>query len=68
MRTTITAKRLVEARGERTQKEIATEAGISQSTYAMYEMGKRRPTDENKIKLAGVCSAMDQTANGKHKI
>ena len=54
MKTTTIAERLVEARGKRTQKEIATEAGISQSTYAMYEIGKRRPTDENKIKLAVV--------------
>ena len=47
-------KRLVYARGKRTQQEIAKEAGIAQSTYAMYEAGKRRPTDENKIKLAKV--------------
>jgi len=47
-------RKLAELRGKRTQKSIADEAGIAQSTYAMYEVGKRIPTDENKIKLAAV--------------
>lgn len=48
----IIAKRLTELRGERTQLEVAKALGISQSTYAMYETGKRIPTDETKIKIA----------------
>lgn len=46
------AKRLVELRGHRTQAEIAKEIGVGQSTYAMYETGKRIPSDEVKIKIA----------------
>ena len=46
------ARRLIELRGNRTQSEVAKAVGISQSTYAMYETGKRIPTDEIKIKLA----------------
>ena len=43
----IIAKRLINLRGERTQA-----LGISQSTYAMYETGRRIPTDEIKIKIS----------------
>jgi DNA-binding XRE family transcriptional regulator len=50
----IIAERLIALRGARTQQEIADEAGIAQSTYAMYELGQRRPTDTNKISLAAV--------------
>ena len=50
----VVAERLTALRGERTQKEIADAAHIAQSTYAMYELGLRRPTDENKIALAAV--------------
>ena len=46
------AKKLVELRGEATQAEIAKAVGVAQSTYAMYEIGKRVPTDEIKIKIA----------------
>ena len=52
MNTKEIAKKLIELRGERTQAEVAKAVGISQSTYAMYEIGKRIPTDEIKIKLA----------------
>lgn len=45
-------KKLIKLRNERTQKEVAEAIGLSQSTYAMYETGKRIPTDSNKIKIA----------------
>lgn len=48
----IIAKRLIELRGDRTQAEIAKEINVGQSTYAMYETGKRIPSDAVKIKLA----------------
>lgn len=35
-----------------TQEEIAKKIGLKQSTYAMYESGKRIPSDENKRKIA----------------
>lgn len=46
------AKKLVELRGERTQEEMADMLGVGQSTYAMWESGKRMPSDEKKIKIA----------------
>lgn len=46
------AKRLVKLRGNRTQAEIANRIEVGQSTYAMYETGKRVPSDEVKIKIA----------------
>lgn len=46
------AERLTELRGKRTQMEVAKAIGISQSTYAMYESGRRVPSDENKKKIA----------------
>lgn len=48
----VIAKRLIALRGEKTQKEVADAVGIAQSTYAMYESGRRRATDENKLALA----------------
>ena len=54
MELNVIAQRLIALRGERTQCEIAKAAGIAQSTYAMYESGKRRATDQNKIALAKV--------------
>lgn len=48
----VVAKRLIELRGKRTQNEVATAIGISQSTYAMYELGLRMPSDEKKEKIA----------------
>ena len=48
----IIAKRLVELRGDRTQSEIAKEINVGPSTYAMYETGKRIPSDAVKIKIA----------------
>lgn len=48
----IIAKRLIEMRGERTQKEVAESLGISISALSMYETGQRIPRDEVKIKIA----------------
>ena len=47
-----TAQKLIKLRKNRTQAEIAKELGISQSTYAMYETGKRTPSDEVKKRIA----------------
>lgn len=52
MENTIIAKRLIELRGERTQKEVAESLGISISALSMYEIGQRIPRDEVKIKIA----------------
>lgn len=46
------AKTLVSLRGKKTQKEVATDLGISISALAMYEQGNRIPRDEIKIILA----------------
>ncbi len=48
----VIAKRLIILRGNRTQKDISDEIGVCQSTYAMYETGKRIPSDYNKEKIA----------------
>ena len=45
-------KRLVALRGEKTQKEVASDLKISISAIAMYEQGKRIPRDEIKIRIA----------------
>lgn len=47
-----TAKKLIELRGNKTQKEVADALRISQSALAMYESGRRTPRDEVKIKIA----------------
>ena len=46
------AKKLINLRGNTTQKVIAEAIGICQSTYAMYETGKRIPSDAVKKKIA----------------
>ncbi len=46
------AAKLKELRGKKTQAKVCEEMGIPQSTYAMYEVGKRIPSDEMKIKIA----------------
>ena len=46
------AENLIMLRGKRTQAEVAKAINISQSSYAMYETGKRVPSDEVKIALA----------------
>ncbi len=43
---------LRELRGQKKQKEIADDLGITKSAWAMYESGKRIPRDEIKIKIA----------------
>ena len=43
---------LVEARGEKTQTEVAKDLGISVSSLSMYETGERVPRDEVKEQLA----------------
>ncbi len=47
-------KKLTNLRGNRTQREIADLLGISTSTYAMYEIGQRRPGDDMKVKIANL--------------
>lgn len=44
--------KLVDARGNRTQKRVANELGISQSALNMYENGERVPRDEIKERIA----------------
>ena len=46
------SKKLIELRGDRTQSQVAKAIGISTSAYGMYEIGKRIPCDEIKIKIA----------------
>lgn len=48
----VVAERLIILRGNKTQKKVADDIGISQSTYAMYETGKRVPSDEKKKRIA----------------
>lgn len=45
-------EKLIKLRGEKTQAEIAREINVVQSTYAMYETGKRVPSDAVKIRIA----------------
>lgn len=52
MNNEIVAKRLVELRGDRSQRDVAEVLGITQAAYAMYETGKRTPRDDKKEKLA----------------
>ena len=46
------AKKLINLRGDMTQKEVAEKIGVAQSTYAMYENTARLPSDEVKVKIA----------------
>ena len=46
------SENLIRLRGKKTQAEVAERIGIGQSTYAMYETGKRVPSDEVKIRIA----------------
>lgn len=45
-------KRLIKARGSKTQKTVSDEIGISQSALNMYEKGERVPRDEVKERIA----------------
>ena len=44
--------RLIQARGMKTQAEVAKDVGISASALSMYESGERIPRDEVKESLA----------------
>lgn len=44
--------KMVALRGNRSQKQVAQELGIPQSTYAMIENGHRFPRKELQLKLA----------------
>lgn len=46
------ADRLIEARGEIPRAKVCDDLGIAYSTLTMYELGKRVPKDEIKVKLA----------------
>lgn len=46
------AKNLITLRGEKTQAKLAKDLGIAQSTYALYETGKRVPGDDMKATIA----------------
>ena len=43
---------LRQARGNRSQKEVANELGISISALSMYESGERSPRDDLKVRMA----------------
>lgn len=45
-------KKLVKLRGNKTQKQVASDLNLSISAIAMYESGERIPRDEHKIKIA----------------
>ena len=45
-------KKLLYLRGTKSRDDVAKELGISPSTLAMYETGKRIPRDETKVKIA----------------
>lgn len=45
-------RKLKELRKEKSQTTVAEALGICQSTYAMYELGERIPSDEKKRKIA----------------
>ena len=44
--------KLRDLRGERTLQKVASDLGISTSALTMYEIGKRIPRDEIKVKIA----------------
>lgn len=46
------AEKLIRLRGKRTQEEVAKALGISHSSLAMYESGKRIPRDPIKLRIA----------------
>ena len=39
-------------RGDKSQKQIASELGITKSAWAMYERNERTPRDEIKVRIA----------------
>ncbi len=45
-------EKLKELRGKKSQEEIASDIGITKSSWAMYERNERVPRDEVKVKIA----------------
>ncbi len=45
-------EKLTKLRGNKSQKTVAKDIGISTSALGMYEQGRRMPRDEVKIKIA----------------
>ena len=45
-------ERIKSLRGEKTQRTVADDLGISVSALGMYETGKRVPRDEVKVRMA----------------
>ena len=45
-------RKLIEARGERSQSSVAKDLGIGVSSLCMYETGERIPRDEIKERIA----------------
>ncbi len=45
-------QRLRELRGEKTQEKVASDLGITKSSWAMYERDERVPRDEVKVRIA----------------
>lgn len=52
MNKTKIGKKLLSLRGTKRRDDVAKDLGISSSTLAMYETGKRIPRDETKVKIA----------------
>lgn len=48
----LVAERLIKLRGNKKQREIAEAIGVAKSTYAMYELGMRMPSDNVKVRIA----------------
>ena len=48
-------------RGNKTQKEVAIDLGITKSALAMYERDQRIPRDEVKVKIAAYYGETVQT-------
>lgn len=46
------AKKMVELRGQKTQKEVAAAIGVTTSAISMYERGERTPRDDIKVRIA----------------
>ena len=45
-------QKLKALRGKRTQRQVASELGITKSALAMYERDERVPRDEVKVKIS----------------
>lgn len=45
-------ERLIAARGDRTQQEVAEAVGVTRSALGMYETGDRVPRDDIKVRLS----------------